>query len=300
MGVVGIGELLWDIFPAGARLGGAPFNLVAHAGRLGHQVAYASAVGRDELGRLALEGASRLGVPTDLIALIPGVPTGTVVVGLDGKGAPEFEIVRPAAYDAIRLTKAEIERVASMRPAAIVFGTLAQTASDVRRSTRALLEACPTALRLYDVNLRKNCWDADLLRELAGWASIIKLNAAEAGVIAPTLDVPSVPFAAFAHSLASRLELRAVCITLGEDGAALWLDGTYAEAGAPEVTVIDTVGAGDAFAAALVDGILKQLPALEVLARANALGALVASKPGAIPDWTMDELHQLVTTTAAP
>jgi fructokinase len=286
--VTGIGELVWDLLPAGPRLGGAPFNTVAHLARFGWAAEYVTAVGRDLLGQRALDEIRRLGVGTSLVQ-VSDRPTGVVRVRLDTAGVPDYEIVAPAAYEEISPLEGEGLEAAS-RADVLVFGTLAQRSSGTRAATRQLVDAAAAAVRLYDVNLRPGCWDAALVGELILLATIVKLNEDEQNALAAALDLPASPIERFARATATRYGLRGVCVTRGPAGAALLLDDVYREAAAPSVDVVDTVGAGDAFAAALAHGFVNDRPVSEILDRAIRLGALVASRAGAIPAWSLAEI----------
>lgn len=284
--VVGIGEILWDILPAGERLGGAPFNTVAHLRRFGWKAGYVTAVGTDARGRAALEEVNRLGVDPTWIA-VNSLPTGSAVVALDAGGNPAFEIATPAAFEAIEPWSAEA------RPPAtdlIVVGTLAQRFEGVRVATQQLAAASPDAVRLYDVNLRNDFEDLGLVVELLEFATVVKLNESEQQVVADGLALPAGPLELFARGLSKRFGLRAVCVTRGSRGAGLLVGDVYEDARSPKTRVIDTVGAGDAFAAALGHGLAMAWPAARILSVANRLGWLVASRPGAVPDWRPEDL----------
>src|SRR5512147_2955746 len=116
MTILSIGEVLWDVFPDSSRLGGAPFNFAVHAQRLGHRVAFLSAVGDDRAGSTALDKASALGLDTQFIQVAAGQSTGRVTVRLDEGGQPDFTIHRPAAYDFLQLDDAHLSRIAGLRP----------------------------------------------------------------------------------------------------------------------------------------------------------------------------------------
>ncbi|MBI3748616.1 MAG: carbohydrate kinase [Chloroflexi bacterium] len=286
--VLGIGELVWDMLPGGPRLGGAPFNVVAHLARFGWLAEYVTAVGRDPQGRRALDEIGRLGVGTSLVQGSDR-PTGLVRVRLDAAGVPDYEIASPAAYEAIVRLDGDALEIASHADV-LVFGTLAQRFVGTRKATRQVVEAAGGAVRLYDVNLRRGCWDPALLHELLGLATIVKLNDEEQATLATVLELPDSPIEAFARALAARYPVRGVCTTRGPAGAGLLLDDVYQESPAPRIDVVDTVGAGDAFAAGLAYGVVNGLPAAEILDLAIRLGALVASRPGAIPAWSLTEL----------
>jgi fructokinase len=287
--VLGIGELVWDLLPGGERLGGAPFNVVAHLRRFGCRAVYVSAVGTDARGRRAIEAAARVGVDTSLIE-VNGRPTGVVRVRLGVAGEPEYEIVSPAAYEAASIHENWAGVVADSVDL-VVFGTLAQRFPSVHAATERLISEAGDAVRLYDVNLRRGCWDRLLVEDLVQLATVLKLNEDEQSILAAELALPASSVEAFARSTSARYGLRGVCVTRGSSGAALLLDGTYLEAPAPNVDVIDTVGAGDAFAAGLAMGLMEGWSVTETLAICNRLGSLVVGHSGAIPRWARGEIE---------
>jgi fructokinase len=292
--VLGIGELLWDLLPAGPRLGGAPFNVVVHLRRLAVDAAFLSAVGDDELGARALAETRSLGVPTDWIRVTPEAPTGTAGVEIDREGRPSFAIHEPAAYG--HLDPGAVERVAKsgFRPDAIVFGTLAQRFPTVRQATRDALVTWPSAARVYDVNLRDGGWTPELVVDVLRDVSVLKLNDGEVGMLAAVLDLPADPDE-FARALADRYGIGLVCVTAGAEGATAWdRDGRRTSIAGLRVAVADTVGAGDAFTAGLVASVLQGGSLADSLRLATAVGALVASRPGATAPWTRAELDAML------
>ncbi len=286
--ILSVGEILWDVFPEAEHLGGAAFNFAAHAVRLGHEVFFISAVGEDERGRRALRRARELGLSTRFIRIVEGAPTGYVTVNLDPAGVPSFVIHRPAAYDLARLEPAELAELAARRPQWIYYGTLYQMHDGARRLTLTLLEALPAARRLYDVNLRKDSYTPDLVRDLLGRASVVKLNEGEMEALAAMLGLPAA-VKPFSRALAERHRLEAVCVTLGPAGCSLLVGGEFVTAPGYSVQVADTVGSGDAFAAALVHGLSADWGIARVADFANRVGALVASREGGTPLWSVDE-----------
>ena len=186
--IIGVGELLWDLFPDGPRLGGAPFNVIANLRRLGHRVAFVTAIGDDGLGRAALAAADDLGVDATFISTALDLPTGTVEVTPDPVEGHRFAIRSPAAYESIGDGDALVARIRTWGPGALVYGTLAQRSDGVRELTRRIASEVRPAYRLYDVNLREGCWTPSLVIDLLGDATIVKVNEHESETLA---DLPT-------------------------------------------------------------------------------------------------------------
>jgi fructokinase len=300
MKIISAGEILWDVFESGEHLGGAAFNFAAHAARLGHRVYFISAVGADERGRRALEQAARLGLSTSYIRCVPEQATGVVSVRVDAAGQPAFTIHRPAAYDFPALSAEELQELSSERPEWIYYGTLAQMSRQTKELTFRLIESNPAARRFYDVNLRANSYEPALVVELMTRASLVKLNEEEVRTLEEVFGRPHRSLEDFCRRHLERFGWEGVCVTRGAQGCALLVGGEYLEAPGYRVQVADTVGAGDAFAAALVHGLGCGWPACEVADFANRVGALVASRRGAIPEWSLEEVGGLSASCASP
>ena len=273
-----VGEVLWDALPAGLFLGGAPFNVACHLRAAGTPVSMVSRVGADHLGEEALRRAARYGVGTDLIQVDPALPTGFVRVTIDDSGSTAYEIVEPAAWDAIAASDALLQRAAEAR--AIVFGSLAQRHTVTRGTIERLWDS--EALMVFDVNLRPPYDDREIVRRSLRRADVVKINHREMQQLAAWFDLPGAEREA-AAALAEAFACRIVCVTRGSDGAALWREGTWTEHPGFEVEVRDTVGAGDAFLAVLLAGLLAGTESRALLHHANLIGAYVATQFGAVP-----------------
>ena len=295
MRLIGVGEILWDVIGRDEHLGGAVFNLCAHAARLGHEVCLISAVGSDARGRRALERTGELGVSTRFIQTVPGHATGAVTVTVDSAGQPSYVIHRPAAYDFAALDDAGFEQLAAWRPDWISFGTLFSMHPNARSLLTGVLQRFPQARRFYDINLRKDSFTRDLVVELLAAADVVKLNDAEVEAVESMLGWSAVSLEDFCRNCAARFQCEAVCVTRGAQGCVLLLAGQYEEVAGHPVRVADAVGAGDAFAAALIHAVDAGWSARAAGAFANRLGALVASRRGAVPDWSLRELEEAVT-----
>ena len=283
--VLCVGEILWDALPDGLFLGGAPFNVACHLHALGEGVAFASRVGDDTLGEEALQRLRARGLGADLMQIDGSLPTGFVRVALDAPGEPEYEIVEPAAWDAITLTDALHQH--AERAAALVYGSLAQRAATSRQTIQELTRA--DALCVFDINLRPPHVDRTVVEHSLRVADVVKCNVDELRRLQSWFGL-SDELAAAQDDLAASFECEAVCVTGGETGARLWWDGGHWTHPGYEVDVADTVGAGDAFLSALLSGLLDGRDGATLLALANRLGAYVASRVGALPAYSVDTL----------
>jgi fructokinase len=279
--VVGIGELLWDLLPAGKQVGGAPANFAHHARELGADSLVISRVGKDMLGREILSHLAGLGLRTDGIATDSNVPTGTVTVSLDAKGKPTFNIQESSAWDFIEATGDMLEQVG--RADAICFGTLAQRHSVARAAIQAVLAAAPPdALRVFDVNLRQHYWSREILYSSLTAASVLKLNDEELPLVAGVFGI-SGDENSLLRQLAAHFQLKAIALTKGADGSLLLLGEDLVHTPAPALSIVDTVGAGDAFTAALTVGLLHDTNLAEIQRIAMEVAGHVCTCPGATP-----------------
>lgn len=296
MKILSVGEVLWDIFDHDREfVGGAPLNVSAHVRRLGHSVALFSAVGKDHRGEETLQRIRALDLSTDLIQRVSGQPTGTAVVESDANGNPVFSIARPVAFDFLNLDDQTLSRLRDFAPDWIYFGTLTQTESRNEQIVNRIVECFPKAKRFYDINLRDGHWSLDLVERLSLLATTLKMNQSEAEVLFRSM-LGNRPFRLdeFCDYWSSTYGSKILCVTLGSKGCAVYSDSRLSTFDGFSVEVVDTVGSGDAFAAAFLHGIAMKWPLEQSAAFANALGALVASRPGATPLWTLSECRQLI------
>jgi fructokinase len=281
--IVGLGEILWDLFPSGPQLGGAPANFAYIATQLGNRGIVASRVGTDELGQAAIEQLDRKGVATASIQSDVLHPTGTVRVLVDGAGQPCFQIEESVAWDFLEWTPKWKQLAGEVD--AVCFGSLAQrcptTGSTIRHFLRATL---PEAVRIFDVNLRQRFFTRAVLEESIGLADIVKLNHEELPRIMTLLELANGDEATSARRLVARFNLKMACVTRGPSGSVLVTgDQRIAEHAGYRVKVADTVGSGDAFTAALVHEYLRGSTVEKMNETANRVGAWVASQVGAMP-----------------
>jgi len=280
--ILGLGEVLWDLFPDGAQFGGAPANFACHAAMLGAEAFVVSQVGEDELGDRAISALQERGVETRHVGRSRDHPTGTVKVTLDGAGHPRFEITENAAWDHIAWTD-ELAALAG-RADAIGFGTLAQRAETSRTTIRRFLESAgPNCLRIFDVNLRRPFFDREVVLDSLSLAEAVKLNDEELPMVASMCDLNG-STEDMLKGLRDRYSLRLVALTRGAEGAILLAGDEIVECAGIPVAVKDTVGAGDAFTAAMALGWLRG-HGLDAIGRhACRVAAYVCTQAGGTPE----------------
>ncbi|MDB6155964.1 MAG: iolC [Chthoniobacteraceae bacterium] len=281
MKLFGIGEVLWDLLPGGRQMGGAPANFAYHARALGADGRVISRVGNDELGHEILARLKKLDVPIAGITVDQTHATGTVSVDVSPDGQPCFTIHEDVAWDHLTPDPALL---ASVKEAdALCFGSLAQRCEPSRGTILQLVAHSPaSALRVFDVNLRQHFYSRDLLHTSAGLANVIKLNDAELPIVSGLFGFRGSPKEQMA-AIFDHYELRLLACTRGSEGSMIYDGKEWGEFPGLPASVVDTVGAGDSFTAALTVGMLLGW-SLEKLGRiANEVAAYVCSCAGATP-----------------
>jgi fructokinase len=285
--IVGLGELLWDLLPSGKQLGGAPANFTVMSARLGNRGVIASRVGRDALGDEARSYLAPLPADLDYLQVDEEHSTGSVSVTLHD-GQPEYVIHQPVAWDFLACTPEW--RALAQRADAVCFGSLAQRHDVSREAIHSFLASTPEkCARVFDVNLRKPFYDPLVLSDSLQRATLLKLNEIEMPVVMSLLGLAEdsgsdeVSLLQSARLLLERFPLHLVCITMGSLGSLLVTrDAHHRHQGIP-TKVADTVGAGDAFTAALVCFYLRGAPLAVLNEAGNRWGSWVASQRGAMP-----------------
>jgi fructokinase len=279
--VVGVGEVLWDILPSGKQMGGAPANFAFHAGALGARSRVVSRVGQDALGAEILQRLQALGLSTADIQIDASAPTGTVSVELSADGQPRFTIHENVAWDRLALEKAALGAVAEAD--AVAFGTLGQRREPARSTIQALLAMVrPDAWRILDLNLRQHYFSREIITTSLRLSNIVKFNDSELPVLAELLGLRG-SVREQMEQLAQQHAQRLVCLTRGAKGSLLYSEGQWADDPGEPVVVKDTVGAGDAFTAALALGVLAGRPLDAINRRANQVARYVCTREGATP-----------------
>jgi fructokinase len=294
--VIGVGEVLWDLLPSGPQLGGAPTNFAYHAHALGANSLVVSRIGEDERGREILRRFREMDLSSDGLQIDPNASTGTASVAIEADGLPHFVIEENVAWDNLEVTA---ENLAAMGQAhAICFGTLAQRSGRGRKTLQTLVSATPkNALRVFDINLRQNYYSRELVQESLRLSNVLKLNEEELTTLAEMFGLTGSSINQGAKGgphdpqftkeqikqLAMKFDQKIVALTRGEKGSLLYREGEWSEYRSSSMKVVDTVGAGDSFTAALAIGILNNVDLEQINAIANEVARFVCSHAGGTP-----------------
>ena len=279
--IIGLGEVLWDLLPAGKQLGGAPANFAYISKQLGNNGLVLSRVGNDELGRDLLNQLKVKNLSTENIQIDEKNPTGIVNVTLEN-GQPSYEIVENVAWDFLQLSKSWREM--AEKADAVCFGSLAQRNEISRQTIREFINLTK-GLRIFDVNLRQKYFSPAILHESFKLANIVKLNHEELPIIAKLLEINGDNQIEMAKTLRKKFHLKLICVTRGSNGSLLITENAMSENAGLKIKVKDTIGAGDAFTAGMTNGILHGWDLNKINEFANKVGAYVVSNTGAMPDF---------------
>lgn len=279
--VVGLGEVLWDVLPAGPQLGGAPGNFAYHAAALGARAMIVTRVGDDDLGREVIRRFAQMNLPRDTVQVDPARPTGTVAVTLDEKKGAHYTFAEDVAWDQLVATEVALQAVRGAH--AVCFGTLGQRSANSRRAIQHLVAAAPAeALKIFDINLRLDFYSREVIEESLRLSNVLKLNDEELAVLTAMFSLHG--------DVRQRIEwlvhtfgFKVVVLTSGSSGSLIHQEGRWSEVPPQPVRLVDTVGAGDAFTAALTMGLLSGMDIGEVHAIAAEIAGCVCSRAGATP-----------------
>ena len=280
--VIGLGEVLWDLFPQSRQPGGATANVAFHATQLGANGIIVSRVGRDPLGQEIVRYFADHGLVTSHIQHDDSAPTGAATIDMSGENH-RFVIHENVAWDRLEFTP-HLQTVMQQADA-VCFGTLAQRGHLSRETIqRCLWETSEECLIVFDINIRQHYFEKVTIERSMQSANIVKLNADEVILVNELLNWPVLTAEAFARRLCDTFGVELVCITRAENGCLVVSPDDVVDLPGHSVTVVDTVGAGDAFTAALLMARLLGQSIDASAQFANAAGALVASRRGAMPE----------------
>ncbi|MGA2248173.1 MAG: carbohydrate kinase [Verrucomicrobiota bacterium] len=279
--IIGIGEVLWDLLPSGPQLGGAPANFAFHARALGADACVITRVGQDDFGRAILRRFEEQEIGDGTVQVDDQALTGTVTVTLSADGIPAYVIHENVAWDRLAVTPAALKAIRLAD--AVCFGSLAQR-GEVSRATiqRLVAAASAQSLRVFDINLRQKYYSLEVIEESLRLANVLKLNDGELPFLAGLFGLEGTTQNQV-ESLAKKFSLQLVALTRGPAGSLLFQSGQWSDCPSVPIKVVDTVGAGDAFTAALVTGLLRKMPLDEINSLADEVARHVCSCAGATP-----------------
>ncbi len=281
--IVGLGEILWDIFPEGKKLGGAPTNFAYYSRGLGQNGIIVSRVGSDPLGKEILDSIEDLNLDSTYIQGDPSYPTGTVDVKLNETGQPGYIINKNVAWDFLILDDS-LKKLAKDADA-VCFGTLAQRSSKSKDTISRFLKLTGNnTTKIFDINLRQDFYSDRIIRQSLENTNILKLNSHELKILKNLLcysdDGSEINLC---KKIINEYNLKLLCLTKGDEGSLILNKSDYFIHKGYKVEVADTVGAGDAFTAAMAVQYLKGKTLKEISNAANKLGSWVSSQRGATP-----------------
>lgn len=288
--IICFGEVLWDVLPAGKKLGGAPLNVSLRAQSLGNNAAMISSIGNDSIGVELAEEILTHGGSLAHIQVSDEQATSEVLVELDEHGTASYEIKMPCAWDNIVLLEHDMEAVKTAD--ALIYGSLVARSSTSRETLLSILEQA--SYKVFDVNLRPPHYTPERIISLMKPADFVKFNDEELYEICAHLDFNDKALEACIRFMAEQTGSNQICVTLGKDGAVLFYENTFYYNKGYLVKVADTVGAGDSFLASIISQLLNGSPPQEAIDFACAVGSIVASKNGANPEVSLSEIQAMM------
>jgi len=279
-----VGEILYDVYPSYKHLGGAPFNFAFHLKNLGFRVRFISRIGNDTDGKKILDLLEMYRFDLNDIQLDDIHRTGMVTVNLDDNGVPQFQITSDVAYDYIEFIP-EVHRELIRQADLVYFGSLVQRSQQGFENIQKIISnKASSAVGFYDINLRPNCYNDLLISESLLRANAIKLNQEEFEEL-KRLMMFEKNSRSFVQHLLDEYELNIISLTKGHEGSDLYTrNGNFSIDAAKSEKVVDSVGAGDAYAAMLAAGLIKNMPPEIIIQNASAFASSICEIKGAIPE----------------
>jgi len=290
--IICFGEVLWDVLPAGKKLGGAPLNVALRAQSLGHNASMISSIGNDGIGVELAEEILAHGGTLAHIQVSDDFATSEVLVELDEHGTASYEIKIPCAWDNIVLVAQDMEAVKNAD--AMIYGSLVARSDVSSKTLFTLLEQA--TYKVFDVNLRPPHYTAERIVSLIKVADFVKFNDEELYEICAHLEFNDKSLEACISFMSEQTSTDQICVTLGKDGAVLFTNNTFYYNPGYKVTVADTVGAGDSFLASIICQLLNGMDPQDAINFSCAVGSIVASKNGANPQVSEEEVLSMIET----
>ena len=281
------GEVLWDIFPEGARAGGAPFNVAYNLMRMGIDAHMISRVGNDKLGTDLMSQLTDWKIATQDSQIDTQYPTGTVIAHIDEHNEAHYDIIQPVAWDYIEFRNDYKEKISNA--SAFVFGSLITRNETSRNTLFELLEIAK--FKVFDVNIRPPFYSIPVIKELLFKADLVKMNKAELRLILDFLNKDYKGEEDSIRFIQDTFDIKEILVSKGSKGAIYYNADAHYEVPAVPVTIQDTVGSGDAFLAGFFSKRILNADPYEIMSQATALGAFITSNEGACPNYTYSDFE---------
>ncbi len=290
LNIVCFGEVLWDEFPDHKKIGGAPLNVAIRLQSFNNHTAVISRIGADDDGEKIISYCKKQDVQVDNIQVDETLKTGIVKVMLNEKGSAAYDIKFPSAWDNIQFT--ESAKKSTQLANAFVFGSLVVRNDASKKTLYELLKVAK--YKIFDINLRAPYYTPSVLKHLMKEADFIKFNDDEIYEVTDLFKSTSRSLEQNIMFVAEQTDTKCICVTKGRHGAVLYYDKVLYYNSGYKIKVVDTVGAGDSFLAALIDKLLKGVSPQEAINFACAVGALVAGSAGANPPISVAEIETFI------
>ena len=290
--IICYGEVLWDMLPSGKKLGGAPLNVALRAQAFGNKTSVISSIGNDVNGNEIVEEMKSHSASLEHLQVSKKFATSEVLVHLNDKGSASYEIKLPCAWDDIEQREENDKAVQASD--AFIYGSLVARSDTSRKTLVGLLNR--SKFNIFDVNLRPPHYTQKTLMTLMKYADFIKFNDDEIFEICAGMGFEDKSLEACIKFIAESTNTKQICVTLGKDGAILFINDHFYYHKGYKITVADTVGAGDSFLAAIISKLLNGASPEESIDFACAVGAIVASKSGANPKVSKEDIEEIMRT----
>ena len=278
--ITAIGEILYDVYPETRNLGGAPLNFLYHIHKLTGKGNIISRIGNDDLGKNAIDFIKNSGISTDFIQMDHLHPTGVTTVLLDENKVPSFRIDEDRAYDFIE-NSSEIGHLVNEDTDCLYFGSLAQRNEVTRNTIQSLLGK---GIKYFcDLNIRQNFYTEEIINKSLAAANVLKVNLDELNLINELFFKKGFSLQTTANDLMRKFGIDLLAVTKGKDGSTLFHKNEINECKTSSSQIVDTLGAGDAFASVLCIGYLRGWKLIKTNKLANEFANEICKIEGALP-----------------
>ena len=278
--ITAIGEILFDIYPETKNLGGAPLNFLYHVQKLTGEGNIISRVGNDVLGNKAIEFLKSSRISTSYIQIDHLHPTGVANVKLNKNKVPTFRIDENRAYDFIEITD-KVNQLINKKTGCLYFGSLAQRNKVTRDTIKSLFGK---KIKYFcDLNIRQKFYTKEIINKSLLNADALKINLDEIKLINKLLFGDRFSLEKDANKVLEKFNIELLAVTKGKDGSTLFTKNETDDYKTTLSGIVDTLGAGDAFAAVFCIGYLRKWKLNKINKLANDFASEICRIKGALP-----------------